>query len=386
MQVLDNLQKERVNIFLNSVGRNSKNTRKVYGTGLMHFTQFLKIKKSTADSIIPLLTKGKVNVYELLDQFISYLSSLPNVSTPSLKSYMAAVRSYLEYNDVDISNAKFKRKVKMPKFYPDSEQPLEISDIRDLLNHCNNQRLRCYLLVLLSSGVRAMEACALRLQDVDFTCHPTKILVRREYSKTRRARDVYISDEATNHLQTLLKFRKNDFHHETLIFSIKKNAKAPKTIYDKMVSQFQQLLRIAHKDARKENSLRRKITLHSFRRTTFSVINDQVGSEYANFYLGHNNSPYWTHKEPERRKMYLQKCMHYLTVLDYTALDTRQKNIQSELVVKDKQIQELKQLDSQKGKQIEDMIRKQEQFEHLIQSLIDSGQLKPKIELPKDRR
>ena len=39
-----------------------------------------------------------------------------------------------------------------------------------------------------------------------------------------------------------------------------------------------------------------------------------------------------------------------------------------------------------KDKQIEEMVHKQEQFEQLIQSLIDSGQLKPKIELPKDRR
>ena len=31
------------------------------------------------------------------------------------------------------------------------------------------------------------------------------------------------------------------------------------------------------------------------------------------------------------------------------------------------------------NKQIEEMIRKQEQFEQLIQSLIDSGQLKPKL-------
>jgi len=63
--------------------------------------------------------------------------------------------------------------------------------------------------------------------------------------------------------------------------------------------------------------------------------------------------------------------------LDYTLLDTQQKNIQAELQVKDKQIEELRKADSHKVKQIEEMMRKQEQFELLIQSLIDSGQLKP---------
>jgi integrase/recombinase XerD len=39
-----------------------------------------------------------------------------------------------------------------------------------------------------------------------------------------------------------------------------------------------------------------------------------------------------------------------------------------------------------KDKQIEEMMRKHEQFEQLIQSLIDSGQLKPKIGSPEDGR
>jgi integrase len=329
----------------------------------MHFAKFISLIDQTPDSIIPLLTKGETNVYELLDQFISYLSNLPNISTHSLKAYMGAVRSFLEYNDIDISNAKFKRKVKMPRFYPDSEQPLEIAEIRELLNNCNNQRLRCYLLVLLSSGVRAMEACALRLQDVDFTTTPTRIHVRKEYSKTKRPRDIYISDEATKHLQTLLKFRKNEINEETLIFSIRLEAKAPKTIYDKMVAQFQQLLKITHKDDRKEGSLRRKITLHSFRRTCFSIITQQTDSEYSNWYLGHNHSPYWTHKESERRKIYLQKCMYSLTVLDYTALDTQQKNIQSELAVKDKQIHELMQF----KKEMEVLLSNPKKFGEMLQ-------------------
>src|SRR5262245_60921761 len=110
-----------------------------------------------------------------------------------------------------------------------------------------------------------------------------------------------------------------------------------------MVSQFQQLLRFTNKDARKEGSLRRKITLHSFRRTCFSIINQQTDSEYANWFLGHNHSQYWTHKKRERKRIYFQKCMHQLTALDYTALDTAQKNIQMALQEKDKQIRELMQ-------------------------------------------
>jgi hypothetical protein len=52
-----------------------------------------------------------VDVYELLDQFVSYLSQL-NIAVASVKLYIAAVRSFLELSDIDIMQSKFKRKVK----------------------------------------------------------------------------------------------------------------------------------------------------------------------------------------------------------------------------------------------------------------------------------
>jgi integrase len=304
----------------------------MYATGLRYFERFLNnnYPNQNPDTIIQLLQDQRINVYELLDQLVSYLSQ-QNISVPSLKLYMTAVRSFLEYNDIDISISKFKRKVKMPRFYPDQEEPLSLSDIRVLLEYCSNTRLRCYLLVLISSGLRAMEAAALRLMDLDFMTNPTKIHVRKEFSKTRRPRDVYISQEATNHLRKLLEFRKNEMQPDTLVFSIQKRSKSAETIYFKMLHQFEKLQTVANKDARKENSRRRKITLHSFRRTCFSVINEQTNSEFANWFLGHNHSVYWTHTEKERREIYRTKCMPFLTIYQ----ETRDNTIEDALREKD---------------------------------------------------
>jgi integrase len=58
--------------------------------------------------------------------------------------------------------------VKVPRFYADVEEPLLLSDIRTLLEYNHNDRLRAYILLLVSSGMRAMEACSLRMQDMDF--------------------------------------------------------------------------------------------------------------------------------------------------------------------------------------------------------------------------
>jgi integrase len=65
--------------------------------------------------------------------------------------------------------AKFKRKVKVPKVYSEEEQPLDIKDIRQILLNCHNRRLKAYLLVLASAGTRAVETCAIRLRDIDYS-------------------------------------------------------------------------------------------------------------------------------------------------------------------------------------------------------------------------
>lgn len=117
-----------------------------------------------------------------------------------------------------------------------------------------------------------------------------------------------------------------------------KNAK-PKRIYSRVATEFERLLAVAGMDSRKDNSKRHRITLHSLRRFVKGVISDQAGTDYSEWFLGHNHSVYWTRKEQERRGIYLKKCMPYLTILDYTKLDTRSKNIEIRLQAKDKAIQ-----------------------------------------------
>jgi len=322
----------RVKTFLNSIGRNSKNSRKSYQTSLIKFEEFLKPKNLTPTSIIPLLIKGKINTYELLDQFVSYLTN-NGVTIVSLKVYVSAVKSYFEYFDIDIVPSKFRRRVKVPKYFPDPEEPLTLTDIRELLEFNSNHRLRTFILLLVSTGLRAMEGASLRLMDVDFNVNPTRITVRREYSKTKRSRTIYCSDEATKHLHKLIDMHPSK-RPQDFIFAMKIDTREPNSIYNRLLEQFQKLQHIADKDARKENSERRKLTLHSLRRTCFSIINEQTNSEYANWFLGHNHSVYWTHKEQERREIFRTKCMPFLTVYQ----DTRSNTLEDALREKDKTI------------------------------------------------
>jgi hypothetical protein len=52
-----------------------------------------------------------------------------------------------------------------------------------------------------------------------------------------------------------------------------------------------------------------------------------------------------------------------LTILDYSSLDTRSKNIESAIKEKDKAIQQLKQSDMDKSKMIDELIQRFDQHE-----------------------
>jgi integrase len=344
-----------VNVFLSSMLRNSLKSKYAYQYGLTHFQKFLKQKQPqyNIETILKTLSKNELDVYAILDEFVSYLvDAALELTSKSIKLYIAAVRSYLAYYDIDIIPSKFKRKVKMPKLYREDEEPLDASDIRKILLSCNNRRLKTYLLILASGGMRAAEGLAIRLKDLDFTVNPTKIHIRKEYSKTKTGRDIYISDEATQYLKQWIDWKYNNEERprtrddEDLVFTVYRT-KTPLTLYVKVLIEFEKLLAIVGLDQRKEGKQRRrKITLHSFRRFVKTVISDQTNTDYSEWFLGHNKSPYYTRKEPDRREIYATKCMKYLTFLDYSTLEATGKNIEAKLSEKEKEIQLLRQRDS----------------------------------------
>ena len=92
-------------------------------------------------------------------------------------------------------------------------------------------------------------------------------------------------------------------------------------------------------------SKRRKITIHSLRRFVKTVISEQAGQDYSEYFLGHSKSPYWTMKEAKRREIYKTSIMKYLTFLDYQTLETTGKNIEAKLNEKDLEIQYLRHRD-----------------------------------------
>ena len=106
----------KVNKFLSSKARNSESTKKSYSIALSHFQFFLKNKTSNnIETILTSLEKKETNVYDLLDDFIDYLGNRidtyngnTKLSQKTIAFYIAGVKSYLEFFDVEISSKKLR--------------------------------------------------------------------------------------------------------------------------------------------------------------------------------------------------------------------------------------------------------------------------------------
>jgi integrase len=162
----------KVKVFLESIARNSIKSRRSYSSGLSLLQTFLNSKEVNqryqgykrdynCETILQPLTENKVNVYELLDGFVSFLlATKPGMTPKSIHLYLAAIRSYFGFYDIDVIPSKFRRKVKVPKYYREDEEPLNADDIRKILLHCNNRRLKAYLLTPASEENNAISASA----------------------------------------------------------------------------------------------------------------------------------------------------------------------------------------------------------------------------------
>jgi integrase len=339
----------KLRTFLDSVGRGSAMTRVAYLTAFVHFQRFLntKYQGNKPSSILTKLLSKEIDLYELLDGYISSLKGSPR----SVRLNTEAVKSYLEYYDVEISSKKFKKRCRMPKLYRDDEEALTAQIIRKMLLTCNIRRLKAYILVLLAGALRAREALSIRNRDIYWDMKPVQIKIRKEYNKTRTAHFCFLTDEATHYLKEWIdwKYRPDrrtpkqklpdDYVFATRKIGYKTNG-SPTQIYTNILVEFNKLQDMCGFTERKDGMYRRKYTLHSFRRYTKTILSDNIGQDYSEWYLAHAKSSYWVRDIEHKSSEYI-RVMKFLTFLDYTVLESTGKNIEAKLSEKENEIQGL---------------------------------------------
>ena len=238
------------------------------------------------------------------------------------------------------------------------KEAIDKEDIIKILNGCSDLRLKTYVMLLASTGLRATEALSIRLKDLDTTdsnnnISPAKLIIRGQYTKTKVDRYVFLTREVVEQLKIWLdfKYRKRRICHidkETgksiceyrtpekkqneLIFSINRtDTPKPEILYNNLAAIFAKTLdRIGMGSREDGNENRREITLHSFRRFVKTTISDLGYSDYSEWFIGHSGSTYWRKKDSEKAEIF-KKIEPYLTFLNIQQLNRQGADLETKI-------------------------------------------------------
>jgi integrase len=326
---------------------------------------------------LKIANNNKINPYDLLSGFVAYLQEVEGIENPNtIRYFVIAARNFLEYNDIEISPRKFKLRVRLPKPIIRHKEALSKEEIREILLKCSNIKLKTYLMLLASTGMRATEALALRHKDFDFdednnnrNNRQAFVRIRGEFTKTRTDRYVFLTREMVEQCKAWVDFKyrrrritkvantasSNDNANgkaisqwvepkpnpDDLFFAMPRNKKRRSSLrglYVNMSEEFANTLdRIGYGNREDGNERRREITFHSFRRFVKTTISDLGYQDFSEWFIGHAGSTYWRKKDSEKAELF-RKIEPYLIFLDITGLESKGADVETRLQEKDEQL------------------------------------------------
>ena len=364
----------------------NKNTANEYKFRLHTFEKFVLLQyNSTIDNLIDHIIHSKLNPYEILSDYCISLQEA-RLHSSTLKNRVITAKNFLEFNDIDINPRKFKLKVKFPKTIRRIKEALDKNDITNILNSCSDIKLKTYVMLLASTGMRAVEGLSIRIKDIDFDSSPVKVTIQGEHTKTKEDRYVFLTNETVEQIKKWIEYKyrerricykdketgKSVEEYRTpqkdvndFLFSVRQNedddsnntnsSNRINNFYTTLVLQFEKTLDRNGMGSREEGiktrRIRRKITLHSFRRFVKTTISDLGYSDYSEWFIGHSGSTYWRKKDNEKAEIF-QKIEPYLTFLNIQQL----KRQGADLETKIEELQDINQVLREKDKMKEDVI------------------------------
>jgi integrase len=211
-----------------------KNTIRLYKRAISLFLQNIygddcNVEKS-ADKYI---NSDRDNELDLAN-YVSFLNE--KYSPKTVASYRHAVTAFLYDNDIQISKRVLKRIARQNKTYTiTNDKPPAKEQIRKILRYLPLKG-KALFLSMLSSGMRIVEALKIELEDIDWESVPLKIQLKGNYTKSRKPRIIFVSNEAK---ETILQWL--DYREEYMEFASTKNfqpSKRKELLYEKRLFPF----------------------------------------------------------------------------------------------------------------------------------------------------
>jgi integrase len=367
-----------------------KSTRKLYSLRLLHFHRFLQQKYNVSiDDFVDSfkVSPKKYDVYDVMSEYRK--SQRDRLTSNTISGRIVVARGFLEYNEVHINQMMWRRKVKPPKQKQAPRAPMSKEDIRNIILGCQSPRLRTYIQTLAATGCRPQELAKVLRKNLDLDNRT--IYIRAEDNKTEQDRYVFLTKECVEQLKIWIEFRnrvrrfvnretKETIGHYTVtnkqvpltentpLFSTGRHDAindVPTTMYAILAREFRATLKRMKLDKKTSDGKRNKITLHKFRKYVKTTISNLGHHDFAEYFIGHKNSTYWDATEEEKQRIY-HIVEPYLTYLDYSTLEAKGADTQTQLEQKDQQLQDLKAQLATLAAQLKMVIEKQEREEKMI--------------------
>ena len=318
----------------------SHNTVKSYKTKIHLFRIFLKENYDIDEyALVDYLNDNKLDILKVFKEFVIYLDKTGR-GPSTIRQALSVNRSYLRHMGIKIDPEDLKQVVKVPKVVRYREIPLEKEIILRLLRNAR-PKLQLAILIAVSTGMRIGEIAQLKISDVDFASNPTKIYIRANTTKTRQAREAFLTTEATNALKDFLKRYRNWVEDtkdpnilEKEIFGTIYRCRGP-FIADSAIKGLQVELKdsirsISDLNVKKENG-QQAYHFHAFRKFFRTTVGNAVGRDFAEAIMGHQFylDTYYQLSEEKKKEMFLEAEL-YLTVSDFKAAESNFKTLSIE--------------------------------------------------------
>ena len=363
-------------------GIQSPHTLIAYRRNFKHFMEHLKI-----DDLHVLLEYSPKVIELFIIDYVKHLRDSEKLKRMSIEVHIAAILHFFDMNDFPISIASRK---KFKRFLPPDEstnedRPYTTEEIRRILDKCYDERSRVIILLMVSTGMRIGAIHSLQIGDLS----PVKLLGSGQnielykiqvYARSKRDRyytfctpetklviDSYLlgyrkrfGEDITNKRSPLIR---EQFNVDDRI-----RIHSPRFLSKRMIVHL--LEQALKRSGVKTSEVMRS---HGFRKYYVTQsIKTKVDYNAREYLVGHRlprDDPSYDRTPEEDRLSEYAKVIDLLTISSENKL--KERVAEQEYTIQHKL--------TEKDRQIEEMMHKQEKFEQLIQSLIDSGQLKPKM-------
>ena len=198
----------------------------------------------------------------------------------SIRLQLGFLRQYLEeYGQLEFSERRFQRVVKLPRQIEEEPEPFTKDEIRSFIEAVTPKRRALYMM-LKDSAMRIGEAVQLRKRDIDLTTNPVTITIQANYTKTKKGRTTHVTRETRKFIEKILENKRDD----EIIFG--SNAGVKQSVNNE-IRIFARARERIKENARYESNGRFKKNLHSLRAYCATQLAEIYGEEFAHGFIGH---------------------------------------------------------------------------------------------------